>query len=777
MLKWKTMMFLTMTMNLLIMLILWLVVIICCLHLKKRSNLLSVKFGKTRLRPIVIVGLKKLRYVRRLINLRVKNYSTMNLMMNYYFQNQKLNPRLKPYLNQFRQKMKKITTILSWIVVAVILRMMNPSQKKPRLLWDDDDEELEAKRSAVKVAAAKKKNSALFDLEDDEKWITEIMKKIDALQLPGNALDMLIDELGGIDAVAEMTGRTSRMVRNYKDEFVLQKRTENGVSANEQNLYEREEFQAGRKLVAIISDAASSGISLHAENNDRVKNKRRRVHFTLELPWSADKTIQQMGRSHRSNQLVPPQYKLLVSPLGGERRFVAAVTKRLESLGALTQGDRRANAVTKGWDCFNVDTKEGAATVLDVYHFSNWSTKECLGQEDENDQKPLVNPPALGANERMALAKLCMENQSLIGAVEGIWRGNDGNVEALANEFNVLHAARLWLSLVGIDLEEYEKMSETAADKKTDIVSKFLNRILGLEIYRQQMLFDYFARYLQKTVESAIRDGTHARGVSTCGGRRVTFRDFKPLRLVTPTPTVKQLELLSVAVDQGFAYDDALAKLQEVTGDANISGDPVLAQNREFISTAQVGRFGSRDGFRLQRYDKKPILIIEVGTASLRGLSVQTDEFQVYHPDKLREPLTWQWKKVEYNYPTAVSPSQARVPWTRAFERRNLRAENYILTGPILYCWPFVLKCQYKEDIVMKKSIQLIRAIEKQEDGKETGQVAIGILLDTRKAPEIAKFVEQSNMTNEGIVRAMEIETNLIEDQKKQKRRRGYRTA
>ena len=85
--------------------------------------------------------------------------------------------------------------------------------------------------------------------------------------------------------------------------------------------------------------------------------------------------------SYRSNQVHPPEYILLISDLAGEHRFASIVAKRLESLGALTHGDRRATE-SRDLSRFNIDNKYGRLALDSTF-------KSIMGYE-----APIVPPPS-----------------------------------------------------------------------------------------------------------------------------------------------------------------------------------------------------------------------------------------------------------------------------------------------------------------------------------------------------------------------------------------------
>lgn len=231
--------------------------------------------------------------------------------------------------------------------IAMLITQKTTNKAKPTLGPFADQRTVAPPRDAIERACHMK-----------EELLVQIEKLGD--KLPPNTLDQLIDELGGPENVAEMTGRKGRVVQTEDGGIQYERRSENDVPLETLNLTEKQRFMDGEKDVAIISEAASSGISLQSDR--RVRNQRRRVHITLELPWSADRAIQQFGRTHRSNQVNAPEYIFLISDLAGERRFASIVAKRLESLGALTHGDRRATE-TRDLSQFNIDNKYGRSAL------------------------------------------------------------------------------------------------------------------------------------------------------------------------------------------------------------------------------------------------------------------------------------------------------------------------------------------------------------------------------------------------------------------------------
>ncbi|KAH8374146.1 hypothetical protein KR200_000653, partial [Drosophila serrata] len=343
----------------------------------------------------------------------------------------------------------------------------------------------------------------------------ELLRKIERLgsRLPPNTLDQLIDELGGPDNVAEMTGRRGRVVQNDDGSIQYESRIESDVPLETLNITEKQRFMNGQKDVAIISEAASSGISLQSDR--RVANQRRRVHITLELPWSADRAIQQFGRTHRSNQVNAPEYIFLISDLAGERRFASTVAKRLESLGALTHGDRRATE-TRDLSQFNIDNKYGRQALETVM-------RTIMGYE-----APLVPPPTDYSGEFF---------KDIAGALVG----------------------------VGIIVNTESHPGVLSLDKDYNNISKFLNRILGCPVDLQNRLFKYFTDTMTAIIQQAKRGGRFDLGIVDLGAAGENVTRVRLIRFLRKHATgVAPTELHTVRVERGMIWQEALDKYADL---------------------------------------------------------------------------------------------------------------------------------------------------------------------------------------------------------------------
>ena len=135
---------------------------------------------------------------------------------------------------------------------------------------------------------------------------------------------------------------------------------------------------------------------------------------------------------------------MVVTDLGGERRFASAVSKRMAQLGALTKGDRRA-ATGTDLSSFDVDSVFGRRALSKLY--SALSSSPC-------------SPPS--RNSTTILDAFSSSQQS---------SDEEARIETLTTAFNALND-------VGLGGEPN--------------VKKFLNRIAGLEVMRQRLVFSLF---------------------------------------------------------------------------------------------------------------------------------------------------------------------------------------------------------------------------------------------------------------------------------------------
>ncbi|KAI1293580.1 Protein strawberry notch -like protein 1 [Halotydeus destructor] len=513
-----------------------------------------------------------------------------------------------------------------------------------------------------------------------EKMRDELIERIEETggKLPPNTLDELIDELGGADNVAEMTGRKGRVISNESGTVQYESRTENDVALEILNVTEKQRFMDGDKTIAIISEAASSGISLHSDR--RALNRKRRVHLTIELPWSADRAIQQFGRTHRSNQTSAPEYVFLISDLAGEQRFASIVAKRLESLGALTHGDRRATE-SRDLSKYNIDNKYGR-TALEIV------MKSIVGQE-----QPVVPPP-----------------------------------EGFEDFFK---ACRIGLLGVGLAAREGNYFS---LEKDYNVMAKFLNRILGMEVDLQNALFKYFSNTLETVIKNAKRLGRYDLGIIdlTSDVGKVDRRSCRTFFLKHSTGAAK-VELHEVAVERGMAWEEA----ESLWKHCKLPEEGYYVTNSE--NAKKTGVFLAVSDNSSKTFSKQVFRIYKPNTgmqSKSETMSSLKEKAKKVLPDEAEK----HWKQI---YEDAEKRCSHEI-WLGRCSRKTanllcdigLRKRLYhILSGSVLSLWENFEKTLPSH---MQSKLQIVRL--KTKDGLRV----IGTLVPEKALPSLIAHLEQS---------------------------------
>jgi predicted RNA methylase len=184
-----------------------------------------------------------------------------------------------------------------------------------------------------------------------------MIERLAALPPVPGSLDQIVQRFG-TDQVAEVTGRARRIVRKG-DRLAVENR------AGSANLAEAQAFMDDEKRILVFSDAGGTGRSYHADLG--AKNQRLRIHYLLEAGWKADTAIQGLGRSNRTNQAQPPLFRPVATNVKAEKRFLSTIARRLDTLGAITRGQRQ----TGGQGLFraddNLESVYGRAALRQLY--------------------------------------------------------------------------------------------------------------------------------------------------------------------------------------------------------------------------------------------------------------------------------------------------------------------------------------------------------------------------------------------------------------------------
>ncbi len=301
-----------------------------------------------------------------------------------------------------------------------------------------------------------------------------MIEQLCALPPIATALDAVIERFG-VDQVAEVTGRTRRLIVGRDGRQKLQSRSPRA------NVAETQAFMDGAKRILVFSDAGGTGRSYHADL--AAKNQARRVHFLLEPGWRADAAIQGLGRTNRTNQASAPLFRPVTTDVRGERRFISTIARRLDSLGALTRGQRQ----TGGQNLFDPADNLESIYAKEALHrwfgllFTGKLEAVSLGRFQELTGLRIEGPDGSIVDDLPSIQRWLNRILALpIALQNAIFDEFMGLVEARIDAAR--QAGTLDLGLETIAVEDFAVLSDTLL--RTDPASGATTHLLELEIAR-----------------------------------------------------------------------------------------------------------------------------------------------------------------------------------------------------------------------------------------------------------------------------------------------------
>ena len=353
-----------------------------------------------------------------------------------------------------------------------------------------------------------------------------LIEKLAALPPVPTALDQIVQRFGH-EAVAEVTGRSRRVLRitDAKGErLALRSRP---ASAN---LAETAAFMDGEKRILVFSMAGGTGRSYHADLS--CGNTERRIHYLLEPGWRADQAIQGLGRTHRTHQASAPLFRPVTTDVKGERRFIATIARRLDSLGAITRGQRDSQTAMGGSD---------AALFRESDNLESVYARAALRQ-------------FYGALSRGSIKGWTLERFEKATGLKLTWEGS------LKDELPPM--------------------------------PRFLNRLLALPIAEQNQLFAELEERIASNIEQAIEAGSYEVGVETVTADSLTIAGRETL--YEHPGTGAATELVEIVRRDRLVPLTAESALEIGERDPGPDGKPRLAVNARSKRAAVILPAASR---------------------------------------------------------------------------------------------------------------------------------------------------------------------------------------